>query len=93
MKKPVTSKKSRTDWKQVGTLRDDKIDFSVSPELTPKMFARAIVRRGLKPAARKKLLTPRIDGDAVEWYRSQGSGFQTRINALLCAYTVERKNA
>lgn len=92
MKKPVTLRKSRTDWKRVDTLRDDKIDFSDAPELTPEMFARAIVRRGLKPVVRKKLLTLRIDSDVVEWYRSQGSGYQTRINALLRAYMQERKN-
>jgi uncharacterized protein (DUF4415 family) len=92
MKKPATSRKSQTDWKRVDKLRDDRIDFSDAPELTPEMFAHAIVRRGLKPVARKKLLTLRIDSDVVEWYRSQGSGYQTRINALLRAYMEERKN-
>lgn len=93
MKKRVTTRKLRTDWKRVDALRDEKIDFSDAPELTPEMFARAVVRRGLKPVARKKLLTLRIDGDVVEWYKSQGSGYQTRINALLRAYMEERKNA
>lgn len=93
MKKRVTSRKSRTDWKRVDALKDDKIDFSDAPELTPEMFARAIVRRGLKPVARKRLLTLRIDSDVVEWYKGQGSGYQTRINALLRAYMQERKNA
>jgi uncharacterized protein (DUF4415 family) len=50
------------------------------------MFARAVVRRGLKPVARKKQLTIRVDSDVLEWYRRQGSGYQTRINALLRAY-------
>lgn len=93
MKKRVTSRKSRTDWKRVDALKDGKIDFSDAPELTPEMFARAVVRRRLKPVARKRLLTLRIDGDVVEWYKSQGSGYQTRINALLRAYMEERKNA
>jgi uncharacterized protein (DUF4415 family) len=93
MKKPITSRKSRTDWKRVDALKDDKINSSDAPELTPQMFARAVVRRGLKPVARKKLLTLRIDSDVVEWYKSQGSGYQTRINALLRAYMEERKNA
>jgi uncharacterized protein (DUF4415 family) len=57
------------------------------------MFARGLVRRGLKPVARKKLLTLRIDSDVVEWYRRQGPGYQTRINTLLRAYMQERKNA
>jgi uncharacterized protein (DUF4415 family) len=90
MKKPATSKKSQTDWKRVGVLKDDKIDFSDTPELTPEMFARAVVRRGLKPVVRKEQLTIRIDSDVLEWYREQGPGYQTRINALLRAYMEER---
>jgi uncharacterized protein (DUF4415 family) len=93
MKRPATSRKSRTDWKRVDALKDEKIDFSDTAELTPEMFARGLVRRGLKPVARKKLLTLRIDSDVVEWYRRQGPGYQTRINALLRAYMQERENA
>lgn len=95
MKKPATSRRSRTDWKRVDALQDQKIDFSDAPELTPEMFARAVVRRGLKPVARKRQLTLRIDSDVLEWYRRQGPGYQTRINALLRAYMQEhpRKSA
>jgi uncharacterized protein (DUF4415 family) len=93
MKKRTTSKRSGTDWKRVDALEDRKINFSDTPELTPEMFARAIVRRGLKPVPRKAQLTVRIDSDVLEWYRGQGPGYQTRINALLRAYMQERKNA
>jgi uncharacterized protein (DUF4415 family) len=50
------------------------------------MFARAVVRRGLKPVPRKEQLTLRIDSDVLEWFRKQGQGYQTKINALLRAY-------
>jgi uncharacterized protein (DUF4415 family) len=92
MKQRATSRKSQTDWQRVDALRDRGIDFSDTPELTPEMFARAVVRRGLKPVARKKQLTIRVDGDVLEWYRKQGPGYQTRINALLRAYMQESKN-
>ena len=70
-------------------LPDQGIDFSDTPQLTPEMFARAVVRRGLKPVARKRQLTLRIDCVVLEWYRRQGPGYQTRINALLRAYMQE----
>jgi uncharacterized protein (DUF4415 family) len=73
----------------VDGLPDHRIDFSDTPQLTPEMFARAVVRRGLKPVAPKKQLTIRIDSDVLEWYRRQGPGYQTRINALLRAYMQE----
>jgi uncharacterized protein (DUF4415 family) len=72
-------------------MTDADIDFSETPEVTPEMFARAILRRNFKPIPRKKQLTLRIDSDVVDWYKSQGSGYQTRINALLRAYMNEHQ--
>jgi len=76
-------------------MKNEKIDFSDIPELTPEMFARAIVRRGLKPVLRKQQLTIRVDSDVLDWYKKQGPGYQTRINSLLRAYMQEhpRKSA
>jgi uncharacterized protein (DUF4415 family) len=86
MKKATTSKKSRTDWKRVDALKDEDIDLSDIPEVSPEMFAKALVRRGLKPVSRKAQLTLRVDRDVLDWYRRQGQGYQTKINTLLRAY-------
>jgi uncharacterized protein (DUF4415 family) len=74
-------------------MRDDDIDYSDIPPVSPEMFARGVLRRGLKPVPRKKQLTLRIDADVVEWYKAQGLGYQTRINALLRAYMEESRKA
>lgn len=91
MKKKVTSNKSRTDWNRLKKMSDKDIDLSDSPELTPDMFARSILRRGLKPVERKAQLTIRIDQDVLDWFREQGTGYQTQINALLRAYMEAHK--
>jgi uncharacterized protein (DUF4415 family) len=91
MKKVATSKESRTDWKRVDALKDEDIDLSDVPEVSPEMFARAIVRRGLKPVSRKAQLTLRVDSDVLNWFRKQGQGYQTKINALLRAYMNAHK--
>lgn len=72
-------------------LKDKDIDLSDVPEVPPEMFARAIVRRGLKPVSRKAQLTLRVDNDVLEWFRKQGQGYQTKINALLRAYMDAHK--
>src|SRR5271169_6448460 len=90
MKKRAALSKSRTQAKRVDALERRGASVSATPELTPEAFARAIARRGLKPIARKKLLTLRVDSDVLEWYKKQGPGYQTRINALLRAYMQER---
>ncbi len=63
-----------------------EIDLSESPEVTPEMFARAIVRKGLEPVRRKAQLTLRLDTDVLSWVRSQGRGYQSQINSVLKAY-------
>jgi uncharacterized protein (DUF4415 family) len=86
MKQTTTSCKSLSDWERVDALPDEEIDLSDCPEISPEMFAKAIVRRGIKSAPPKVQLTLRIDNDVVEWFKSQGRGYQSRINALLRAY-------
>jgi uncharacterized protein (DUF4415 family) len=34
----------------------------------------------------KQMVTMRIDGDVLEWFRKTGRGYQTRINAVLRAF-------
>jgi uncharacterized protein (DUF4415 family) len=74
-------------------MTDEDIDTSDIPELSPEMFARGIVRRGLEPVAPKAQLTIRVDREVLEWFRQQGSGYQTRINALMRAYMEAHKKS
>ena len=86
MSKNTTSNKSGTDWDRLRKMADSEIDLSESPEMTPEMFARGILRRGLKPVPKKAQLTIRLDQDVLDWLRRRGRGYQTEINALLRAY-------
>ncbi|MBI1876671.1 MAG: BrnA antitoxin family protein [Chloroflexi bacterium] len=93
MKREATLTKSLTDWARLDTMTNEEIDLSDCPEITPEMFARAVVRRGLKPAPKKVQLTLRVDSDVLEWFKQQGRGYQSRINALLRAYMEAHNNA
>ena len=42
--------------------------------------------------APKRLLSLRIDDDVVEWFKEQGPGYQTRINAALRAFMQHARN-
>ena len=92
MKKSNISNKSETDWKRIKAMNDEDIDFSDIPKVTPEMFARGILRKNLKPSTRKSQLTLRIDQDVIEFFKSQGRGYQTKINQLLRAYMEAHKN-
>jgi uncharacterized protein (DUF4415 family) len=86
MSKPTISSKSQTDWERLEAMEDENIDLSDIPELSPEMFAEAVVKRGLKEKENKAQLTIRVDKDVLTWFKSQGRGYQTRINSLLRAY-------
>ena len=56
------------------------------PEIDLKHVARGIVRRGLKAVQPKASVSLRIDVDVLEWFKLSGSGYQTRMNAVLRAF-------
>lgn len=92
MKHVSTSRKSKTDIKRLKSMKESDIVIdNDAPAWTPEMFARAIVRKGLKPVPRKSLLSLRIDSDVLEWFRAKGRGYQSRMNALLRAYMEAHK--
>lgn len=57
------------------------------PPVPPvEQIVRDIVRQGLPTAPRKAAISLRLDADVLDWFRTQGTGYQTRINAVLRAY-------
>ena len=75
---------SKTDWAR---LNDEKAVANPDhPEATVKHIVRGIVRRGLAPLPSKASISLRVDQDVLEWFKAQGSGYQTRINTVLRAF-------
>jgi uncharacterized protein (DUF4415 family) len=74
-------KRSDTDWKRLESMTDKDIDLSDIPELDEAFFKEAEWRPPLKQP-----VTIRLDADVLEWFRSHGPGYQTRINHLLRKY-------
>ena len=60
------------------------------PEADVRHIVRGMVRRGLQPIPPKTAISLRLDSDVLSWFKSQGPGYQTRINAVLRKH-VERK--
>jgi uncharacterized protein (DUF4415 family) len=91
MKKEATSQKARTDWRRLKAMEDDDIDLSDVPEVRLEQFAKRVVRQGLQVQPPKQQITLRIDSDVLDWFKTQGRGYQTQINALLRAYMDAHK--
>ena len=63
-------------------MSDKDIDYSDIPELDSEFFEKGELRL----PKTKPLISIRLDSDVLEWFKSQGAGYQTRINAVLRMY-------
>ena len=87
MSKRSSSTASRTDWKRLRITKDSSIRTTDEhPEASVRHIVRGIVRQGLKPVPAKTSVSLRVDADVLEWFKRQGPGYQTRMNAVLRAF-------
>ncbi len=92
MSAKTTSKRSRhTDVpydpknkKEVDAFWKNGIKHTGIAELREKLAKRG--RPAKAPEERKEQIALRVDKDVLDWYRAQGAGWQTRMNAVLKAY-------
>ncbi len=72
----------RTDWERLRRQREQGIDPEIDPEEGEFDWSRA---RVVMPA-KKIPVSVRLDDDVLTFFKAQGRGYQTRINAVLRSY-------
>ena len=77
---PMTEKRA-AELRALAERPDSEIDLSDAPELDAEGWKHAMQGRFFRPT--KTQVTIRIDSDVLHWLKSQGEGYQTRLNALL----------
>ena len=75
-------KKYFSDLNRLRNMKDEEIDYSDIPELDEAFLKRAVIMLPQPKAS----VSIRLDQEVLDWFKSQGKGYQTRINALLRAY-------
>ncbi len=78
----------KSDLKRLDALKDKEINYSDSPALDNSFFERATVEFP-KP---KDSITLRVDHHVLEWFKNQGRGYQTKMNAVLKAYVQAHRD-
>ncbi len=66
---------------------ESEIDYSDIPPLSEEQLASAF-----RPTS-KQLVAVRLDRDVLAWLKQYGSGYSTRINAILRAAMITRRSA
>jgi uncharacterized protein (DUF4415 family) len=78
--------KSKTDWARLEPGAAKVKTSAEHPETDVRHIVRGMVRKGLKPMPSKASISLRVDQDVLEWFKAQGTGYQTRINTVLRAF-------
>lgn len=78
-----------SDLKKIDKLKDSDIDYSDIPPLDESFFTKATVELPKK----KDSITLRVDHDVLEFFKDQGKGYQTLMNAVLKAYAKTHKKS
>ena len=83
-------RKGRTDWAAVDALTDEDIAKAVvnDPDAVPidVDWSDAV----LVIPAKKKAISIRLDEDVLAFFKSEGDGYQRRMNAVLRSYMVQK---
>ena len=84
-------KESKTQrLKKIEEIQEKDIDYSDIPELDDSFWDNAEIEY----PENKKPVTLRLDRDVLDWFKSTGRGYQTKINAILRSYVeAHKKNA
>ena len=78
---PPLTESQKAELDALEALPDHQIDLSDIPELTDEQWQNAIRIRGYRPV--KQQITARLDSDVLHWLKSQGKGYQSRMNEIL----------
>jgi len=84
-------RKGKTDWKRVDALTDTQIDASIAND-PDWQGARDIDWSDavLVIPPKKKAISIRVDEDVLDYFKTEGAGYQRRINAVLRSYMEQK---
>lgn len=77
---PLTARQKR-EIRALAAMPESKIDTSDIPELPPSAWKNSVRGKWYRPV--KQSVSIRLDSDVLAWLKAKGSGYQTKVNALL----------
>ena len=85
---PPLTEEEIASLKRLAEMPDSEIDTSDIPELTDEQWKNAKRRSFYRPV--KQQITARLDSDVLHWLKSQGKGYQSRMNEILRREMMKR---
>ena len=77
---------SRTDWARQAAMTSEEIEVQAAADEAEEGMVVDWSQVTSNRPAPKAVLNMRVDRDVLEFFRAEGQGYQTKINAVLRAY-------
>jgi uncharacterized protein (DUF4415 family) len=83
----MARRESRTDMARLRQMTEAELEASIASDADWKDVPKDwhLKAQAAMPVP-KRLLSLRLDADVIEWFRQQGTGYQTRMNAVLRSF-------
>lgn len=91
LQKQIEGGATKTDWARVKSMSQSDVERLADEDdgALADGWENTVIL-GLPPL--KKNIHIRLDTDILEWFKANGTGYQTRINAVLRAYVASQAN-
>ena len=85
-------KRGLTDWTRVDSMSEDELERAIAKDPDAQPHNLDWTRARLVLPRPKQSIHLRIDPDVLAWFRAQGKGYQTQINAVLRTYVEAHRD-
>ena len=83
---------SRSDWARAAAMTPAEIEADIASDPDEAGMVVDWDRVSVELPKPKAALHMRIDREVLDWFRQQGKGYQTRINAVLRSYVASMRH-
>lgn len=91
IKAKIARGEDRTDWEKVDSVTGPKLEASIRTDADDLRGEPDWTRAVAGIPTRKEHINIRIDYDVLQWFRSNGKGYQTLMNNVLRAFVQTRR--
>ncbi len=84
---------SKSDWARAGAMTYAEIEAAIADDPDEAGMVVDWSTASIEMPQPKAVLNIRVDRDVLDFFRQDGRGYQTRINAVLRSYVEQMRNA
>ena len=80
---------SKSDWARAAAMTDAELEASIAADPDEARLVADWSKASVEMPQPKAVLNMRVDRDVLEFFRRDGRGYQTKINAVLRSYVEQ----